>query len=582
MTDALRRHFEAARAWLAEAAAGRFVDARHQAALDSVESRTPADLFTEPRVRPLVVAFFGGTGVGKSSLLNRLAAREIARTGVERPTSRELTLYVHRDVALADLPADLPLGEIRVERHDDAARRHVMWVDAPDVDSTVGTNRRAVMAWLPFVDLVVYVVSPERYRDDVGWRVLLERRGRHGWVFVLNRWDEGSPEQRDDFERILRGAGFDTPALLCTCCDPRADRSALPSPDEFEHVEQAVRAVADEHGRHELERLGVRARLSDLRAALDAAARDIGDAGQWAAAGRRWQARWSETQAALLEGLEWPMRSAAARLAAREGGGAWSIVRGGLDLLREARRDPRNGGAADAATGAAPASRTGPASAELTYLTSGLWDDWARGRLAAAVESAENELYAERLPAAAVRESIQRVVEAAPEALVREMQTRLRAALALPGSRAQRAARRVTGFLMVSLPFAAGAWIAVHVVNGFRLATESRAAFLGADFAIHSAMLLLVSWAVPFTLDRLLRPSLERTMLRAGREALSNGLRRLGMELHRCIEAGGERAAELRAAEEAIVREIELSVHQEPPRSQPALRRVLARADSPA
>ena len=55
---------------------------------------------------------------------------------------------------------------------------------------------------------VVYVVTPERYRDDVGWRILLERENKHGWMFVMNRWDEGDPSQRDDFNRMLRAAGF--------------------------------------------------------------------------------------------------------------------------------------------------------------------------------------------------------------------------------------------------------------------------------------------------------------------------------------------------------------------------------------
>ena len=54
----------------------------------------PSDLFSNAE-RPLVVGLFGGTGVGKSSLLNRLADADIARTGVVRPTSMEITVYLH-------------------------------------------------------------------------------------------------------------------------------------------------------------------------------------------------------------------------------------------------------------------------------------------------------------------------------------------------------------------------------------------------------------------------------------------------------------------------------------------------------
>lgn len=581
MTDAPARHFDAARRWFAQAAAEGFLDGAQAAALDAVERHASADLFPRGQFRPLVVAFFGGTGVGKSSLLNRLAGREIARTGVERPTSRELTLYVHRGVALADLPPELPLGEVRVERHDNDDQRSVLWVDAPDADSTLASNRRAVMAWLPLVDLVVYVVSPERYRDDVGWRVLLKRRARHGWVFVLNRWDEGSLEQRADFERILRGAGFDPPALFATCCAAPAIRRGLPSPDEFEQVEAAVRAVSDEHGRRELARLGHHARLHELRNVLVAAADSVGNVVRWRAARDAWEAQWAAVREALIAGLDWPMRSAAGRLAARERGSAWTLVRGGLALLRDAPSRHADPDRRPSAGHPDPVRDDAPPPSELTYLTRDLWDEWARGKLASAVEVAENELYAAGLPPAAVRETIQCAVRAAPDTLVREMQDRLRAALAQPGTELQRNARRVTGFLMVASPFAAGAWIAVHVVNGFRLAAAARAPFLGLDFAMHSAMLMLVSWAVPFAVDRMLRPSLESTIVRAGRQAIVLGLDSLLREVRRCFDSAAQRAEELQRSAASIAADLQLSVQQPPDRSAPALRRVMASATQP-
>ena len=207
-----------ARAWFARAHSAGWLDEDDLARLAAVEQDAPEDLFVAGQARPLVVACFGGTGVGKSSLLNRLAGETIARTGVERPTSFEATVYVHESIALADLPAHLPMEAERIKRHRSAAHRNVLWIDAPDIDSTAEANRRAALAWLPHVDLVCYVVSPERYRDDVGWRVLRQRGHQHGWIFVLNRWDEGDPRQAEDFARMLREAGFDAPLLLRTCC----------------------------------------------------------------------------------------------------------------------------------------------------------------------------------------------------------------------------------------------------------------------------------------------------------------------------------------------------------------------------
>ena len=63
-----------AKRWLVDVAEG------SETAGDPLQFR-PSDLFSNAE-RPLVVGLFGGTGVGKSSLLNRLADAEIARTGV--------------------------------------------------------------------------------------------------------------------------------------------------------------------------------------------------------------------------------------------------------------------------------------------------------------------------------------------------------------------------------------------------------------------------------------------------------------------------------------------------------------------
>ena len=44
--------------------------------------------------RKLVVAIAGPSGAGKSTLLNALAGRELSPTGLRRPTTREVVLYV--------------------------------------------------------------------------------------------------------------------------------------------------------------------------------------------------------------------------------------------------------------------------------------------------------------------------------------------------------------------------------------------------------------------------------------------------------------------------------------------------------
>src|SRR4051812_26692611 len=46
----------------------------------------------------LVIVLMGGTGVGKSSLLNALAGDSIAQASYTRPTTRDPVVYYHRSL----------------------------------------------------------------------------------------------------------------------------------------------------------------------------------------------------------------------------------------------------------------------------------------------------------------------------------------------------------------------------------------------------------------------------------------------------------------------------------------------------
>ncbi|HLF97170.1 MAG TPA: GTPase domain-containing protein, partial [Methylococcaceae bacterium] len=230
---ALQKHLAAARQWAREAAGAGWLAAEDAAALENFDATEPGALF-EGDGRPLVAAFFGGTGVGKSSLLNRLAGEPVARVGVERPTSHEVSLYLHESVELARLPGEFPVERVRIARHRNAARRGVLWIDMPDMDSTDAANRAQALAWLPHIDVVIYVVSPERYRDDKGWRLLVQHGQRHAWLFVMNQSDHADPAQIEDFLRQLQRAGFRQPVVLGTDCQPE---TALRQSDDFTRLE---------------------------------------------------------------------------------------------------------------------------------------------------------------------------------------------------------------------------------------------------------------------------------------------------------------------------------------------------------
>ena len=125
MTEQYAQLLSRARAWFEQTHADGWTTDADQQRLDAVEQRGSSDLFETTDSRPLVVAFFGGTGVGKSSLLNRVAGAWIARVGVERPTSTEVAIYVHESVPLAKLPEALPVDQVEVKRHSNEEQRGV-------------------------------------------------------------------------------------------------------------------------------------------------------------------------------------------------------------------------------------------------------------------------------------------------------------------------------------------------------------------------------------------------------------------------------------------------------------------------
>jgi predicted GTPase len=137
----------------------------------------------------LVVAFAGGTGSGKSSLINSIVGESIVRTGVIRPTTNEASAVVPIEGlgSYERLLSDLDIA-VRVES---AAVQSTILVDLPDFDSTAQAHRHIVEAVLPLVDAVVWVFDPEKYADDIIHKEFLatlvpyERQ----FVFALNQAD---------------------------------------------------------------------------------------------------------------------------------------------------------------------------------------------------------------------------------------------------------------------------------------------------------------------------------------------------------------------------------------------------------
>jgi len=115
------------------------------------------------------VALVGGTGVGKSSLLNALAGTEVSRASVRRPTTARPVGWVPQAAGdeLGELLDWLGVAPDDVHETSSAELGRVAILDLPDLDSTSADHRERVEAILPRIDAVVWVTDPEKYADAV-------------------------------------------------------------------------------------------------------------------------------------------------------------------------------------------------------------------------------------------------------------------------------------------------------------------------------------------------------------------------------------------------------------------------------
>jgi len=182
---------------------------------------------------PLVVATFGGTGVGKSSLVNALVGDDVATVGRERPTTTQPTLIAHPDTDLGIF--GFPFDDLRIVRRDTPLLRDLLLIDCPDPDTTEeaeglglrakgqihrvdavsssvpqpsalspqpATNLARLHRILPYCDVLLYVSTQQKYRSARVGEELAQAAEGCKIVFVQTHADLDD-DIRDDWRRQL-------------------------------------------------------------------------------------------------------------------------------------------------------------------------------------------------------------------------------------------------------------------------------------------------------------------------------------------------------------------------------------------
>ena len=155
---------------------------------------------------PLVAATFGGTGTGKSTLVNALVGRDCTESGRERPTTTKPILIAHPDTDIQQL--GLPLDELRLVQVPAAILRDMVILDCPDPDTTEaetqGSNLARLHKLLPYCDVLLYVSTQQKYRSGRVIDELAQAASGCRLVFVQTNADLDS-DVREDWRKHLAG-----------------------------------------------------------------------------------------------------------------------------------------------------------------------------------------------------------------------------------------------------------------------------------------------------------------------------------------------------------------------------------------
>jgi GTP-binding protein EngB required for normal cell division len=164
-----------------------------------------------------VVALAGATGSGKSSIFNALSGTTLATVGVRRPTTAHAMACSWGEDSAEDLLDWLQIPRRHALETDPAmaaALDGLVLLDLPDHDSTEVDHRMEVDRLVRLVDMLVWVVDPQKYADAAIHDRYLKPLAQHSDVMmiILNQVDQLSSSQREqclkDLRRLLTTEGL--------------------------------------------------------------------------------------------------------------------------------------------------------------------------------------------------------------------------------------------------------------------------------------------------------------------------------------------------------------------------------------
>ena len=170
--------------------------------------------------RVLVVGVLGGTGTGKSTLVNALAGSDVTAAGdVARPTTTRPVVVAGPQVDCGWLPIER--WGAKLVRSDSPAVAEIVLVDCPDPDTQgrsdagaddANRNRDLLEEVLPECDVLLVVSTAQKYRSWAVTSEIAEFAPGRPVLFVQTHASRDF-DIRDDWRRELERQGFDVPGI---------------------------------------------------------------------------------------------------------------------------------------------------------------------------------------------------------------------------------------------------------------------------------------------------------------------------------------------------------------------------------
>lgn len=170
-----------------------------------------------PEQGPPVLVLLGGTGTGKSTVLNRILGQTISATSYRRTYTAGAVAVAgsagglpagwlgieQQPAAWSDLPARGKVGVLLLVTLDNDLTGRLTLVDTPDLDGDTPTHHAEADRAFRWADAVLFLVTPEKYQmTEMLPYYRLAARYALPTIYVMNKCEQQAIA--DDYASLLR------------------------------------------------------------------------------------------------------------------------------------------------------------------------------------------------------------------------------------------------------------------------------------------------------------------------------------------------------------------------------------------